>query len=143
MNKNIYLNQPANFAEMYMFKLYLCILIRLQNINPKIKIITNNSQFDDAIEELENKWVEIKAEYKNDWTVITFTDSGPGIPSDIAKAMLTPFYTTKEIGHGTGLGLSICVGIIKEHGGFFNYNKNASNTQFEIQFPKIKKGNTL
>ena len=45
MNKNIYLNQPANFAEMYMFKLYLCILIRLQNINPKIKIITNNSRY--------------------------------------------------------------------------------------------------
>lgn len=50
-----------------------------------------------------------------DSIVITISDSGPGIPSDILERVFDPFYTTKE--KGTGLGLFITQNIIIAHGG--------------------------
>jgi two-component system NtrC family sensor kinase len=49
------------------------------------------------------------------YAMITVTDSGPGIPSDIRSRIFDPFFTTKA--EGTGLGLSIVHGIMEEHGG--------------------------
>ncbi len=48
---------------------------------------------------------------------LTFYDHGTGIPSDIRKKIMSPFFTTKPRGEGTGLGLSISYNIIKDHGG--------------------------
>jgi two-component system NtrC family sensor kinase len=45
------------------------------------------------------------------------SDSGPGVPPEIAARVFEPFFTTKPEGKGTGLGLSICYRIAEEHGG--------------------------
>jgi two-component system sensor histidine kinase HydH len=47
--------------------------------------------------------------------VINFTDSGPGIGSEILDRVFEPFFTTKD--GGTGLGLAITRKIIESHGG--------------------------
>jgi PAS domain S-box-containing protein len=49
--------------------------------------------------------------------VITFSDSGPGVPSHIREKIFDPFFTTKEPGEGTGLGLSIVHSIVETHRG--------------------------
>ncbi len=46
---------------------------------------------------------------------ISFTDTGPGIPTDDLPRVFNPFYTTKS--SGTGLGLSLSWSIIERHGG--------------------------
>ncbi len=48
---------------------------------------------------------------------LSIADTGPGVPADVAKRIVEPFFTTKPEGQGTGLGLSICYQIAEEHGG--------------------------
>jgi signal transduction histidine kinase len=48
--------------------------------------------------------------------VITFTDTGPGIPKEIRHRLFQSFVTSGKKG-GTGLGLAITKKIAEEHGG--------------------------
>jgi len=94
-----------------------------------INMINNSS---DAIKDLDQKWIRVECIQRNDKITIAVTDSGPGIPPEIQKKMLQPFFTTKEVGKGTGLGLSISIGIVEAHGGTLTYCQSSPNTRFEI-----------
>ena len=48
---------------------------------------------------------------------IAVTDTGVGIPEDIAQKVFDPFFTTKGVGKGTGLGLSQVHGFAYQAGG--------------------------
>lgn len=72
------------------------------------------------------------------YVLVTVTDTGTGIKSDIIGRIFEPFYTTKELGKGTGLGLSTALTIIKSHGGFINvYSEIGKGTRFEVYLPAI------
>jgi PAS domain S-box-containing protein len=72
------------------------------------------------------------------YALLTFTDSGGGMPAEIVKHVFEPFYTTKELGKGTGLGLSIVYGIIKKHNGFIYCNSTAGvGTSLEVYLPLL------
>lgn len=92
----------------------------------------------DAIDEYENKWINIYI-FNNvsNKTIITFTDSGQGIPKDIAQKIMHPFFTTKDPGKGTGLGLSISNSMIEKVGGRLYYDSNSTNTKFVIELPQV------
>jgi len=46
---------------------------------------------------------------------VQVVDTGPGFTEEAARALFTPFYTTKA--EGMGIGLSICRSIVDAHGG--------------------------
>ena len=60
---------------------------------------------------------EVVGDVVGDMVRLSFSDTGPGIPSGLEQRIFDPFFTTKEVGKGTGLGLSITYGILKEHSG--------------------------
>jgi PAS domain S-box-containing protein len=70
------------------------------------------------------------------YVVITITDTGHGIPSEIIDRIFDPFLTTKEPGRGTGLGLATVQGIVSGHGGFITVeSKLGMGTKFKIHLP--------
>jgi two-component system NtrC family sensor kinase len=96
--------------------------------------LINNSV--DAISTSDERWIKLAVIDSGDYLRFEITDSGRGIPHDILNKIMLPFFTTKEIGKGTGLGLSISSGIIKAHGGIFEYNSDCPNTQFAFTIYK-------
>src|SRR5256714_12887391 len=79
-------------------------------------------------------WITVKRVH--DVIAVSVTDSGPGIPDDVAARVFEPFFTTKPEGEGTGLGLSICQGILKEHGGRITLeSRPGSGATFTVELP--------
>jgi two-component system NtrC family sensor kinase len=48
---------------------------------------------------------------------LEISDTGHGMPHDVAARAFEPFFTTKEAGKGTGLGLSMVYGFARQSGG--------------------------
>jgi CheY-like chemotaxis protein len=73
------------------------------------------------------------------YVVITVSDTGTGIPSEILDRIFDPFFTTKQPGKGTGLGLSTSLAIVKSHGGFITvYSEVGKGTVFKVYLPVVK-----
>lgn len=97
--------------------------------------LVNNSL--DEIRNMKDPWIKIIGRKSNDAVVLSVIDSGKGIPKDVAKHIMRPFFTTKAIGEGTGLGLSISHGIVKKHGGDLFVDETYPNTKFDIVLPSV------
>jgi signal transduction histidine kinase len=61
-----------------------------------------------------------KTETTRDWYRLSVADQGEGISPENLKKVITPYFTTKDLGshtRGFGLGLAICRKIVHLHGG--------------------------
>ena len=90
----------------------------------------------DAIQDQEDRWIKIELSENIDNVIIQLTDSGSGIPPEVADRIFDNGFTTKDIGKGTGLGMSITKDIVEKHNGSIGVNQESSNTQFLISLPK-------
>ncbi len=100
-----------------------------------LNLINNSFQ---AISEQKNGSISIIVEENGNYFNVKFSDSGPGITSDVREKIFQPFFTTKEIGIGTGLGLSISKGIIEEHKGKIYLADSLIPTTFVIELPQAE-----
>jgi signal transduction histidine kinase len=67
--------------------------------------------------------------------VVTFSDTGPGIPKEIEHRLFQSFVTSSKKG-GTGLGLAIVKKIAEEHGGSIAVRSSSRGAAFTLRIPQ-------
>ena len=79
--------------------------------------------------------IKVAREKESDALIITFTDTGPGIPKDIEHRLFQSFVTSGKKG-GTGLGLAIVKKIAEEHGGTITVHSTSKGATFKLRLPQ-------
>jgi len=67
--------------------------------------------------------------------VVSFSDTGPGIPKEIEHRLFQSFVTSSKKG-GTGLGLAIVKKIAEEHGGRVTVRSSSRGATFTLRIPQ-------
>lgn len=67
--------------------------------------------------------------------VVSFHDTGPGIPKDIEHRLFQSFVTSGKKG-GTGLGLAVVKNIVDEHGGSISVHSSSKGATFTVRLPQ-------
>ncbi len=88
----------------------------------------------EATEGLQERGIAVTLQREGRRAVLSFSDSGPGLPAEVRERLFQPFVSTKE--HGMGIGLSICRAIIEAHGGRISaLSDEGRGTVIRIELP--------
>ncbi len=79
--------------------------------------------------------LQLASRQQDGHVVVSVTDSGPGVPTDLHLKIFEPFFSTKPRGEGTGLGLHICRQIVAKHGGAIQLDSKPGKTTFIVRLP--------
>nr|WP_299909162.1 CHASE3 domain-containing protein [Sphingomonas bacterium] len=97
----------------------------------RLTVETSNAHLDDAYAA---DHAEVMA---GQYVLVSITDTGVGMPAEVADRAFDPFYTTKGVGKGTGLGLSQVFGFIKQSGGHVMiYSEPGVGTTVKLYLPR-------
>ena len=79
--------------------------------------------------------LSVEAHITGDRTIISVTDTGPGLPQKARANLFKPFSASDTSG-GTGLGLVIAAELVRAHGGTIRHvDDHEPGTRFEIDLP--------
>jgi signal transduction histidine kinase len=69
-----------------------------------------------------------------DKVLISFEDTGVGIPEEVKPKIFKPLFTTKS--KGQGFGLVVCKRVIEAHGGTIGFeSEEGKGTKFTVELP--------
>jgi PAS domain S-box-containing protein len=106
--------------------------IQLQQV--LINLVMNGIEAMQANVELPRELAIRSSRDGDEHLLLTVTDRGLGLDSDVTDRMFMPFFTTKS--SGLGMGLSICRSIIEAHAGRLSaFPNEGSGATFQIALP--------
>ena len=74
-----------------------------------------------------------------EFVMISISDTGLGMSSEVMEKVLEPFYTTKEQGKGTGLGLSMVYAFVeRSHGHLKIYSEVGKGSVIRFYLPRAQ-----
>ena len=89
----------------------------------------------DWIDTAKRREISVEAVSADSRCVITFSDTGPGIPTQLADRVFDPFVSGKEQGHG--LGLAVAKSLVTSHGGRIEVlRRRRSGTHIRFDLPR-------
>ena len=98
----------------------------------KVTIKTENVELDEKYSKMH---MEVR---QGPHVMISVSDTGCGMNSEVMSHLFEPFFTTKEAGKGTGLGLATVYGIIKQSGGnIYVYSEPGRGATYKIYLPRV------
>ncbi len=74
----------------------------------------------------------------SDFVMLVVRDNGHGISEEDRLRVFEPFFTTKSGSMGTGLGLSTAQDIVREHGGWIEFDSEVGRgSEFRVFLPRV------
>ena len=105
--------------------------VQLQQV--MMNLMTNSI---DAMKEVDGtRELVIKSQrVENEQILVSVSDTGMGLPQELAEQIFNAFFTTKP--HGTGMGLRICRSMLESHGGqLWAANNSPRGASFHFALP--------
>jgi len=101
-----------------------------------IRIVTNLvKNAAQALEESDNKKIEVTVIEEENNIIIIIADNGKGISNEDKEKVFEPQFTTKS--SGTGLGLAMVKNIVEAYNGTISFtSQENTGTVFKIIIPK-------
>ncbi|PCI40260.1 MAG: hypothetical protein COB46_07240 [Rhodospirillaceae bacterium] len=92
---------------------------------------------------LDDNYVQLNPQATaGEYVMLSVSDTGHGMSTDIKDRVLEPFFTTKEESKGTGLGLSMVYGFVQRSSGHIAiYSEVGHGSSFQIYLPRAEKLN--
>jgi len=123
-----YVNADATQVEQVM--LNLCL-------NARDALPADKGVIEIAVENVTHR-NPAKAGDTSDFVMLVARDNGHGISEEHRLRVFEPFFTTKPDGKGTGLGLSTAQDIIREHGGWIEFDSEIGRgSEFRVFLPRV------
>lgn len=88
--------------------------------------------------------IRVSAEFVDEFAVVYFDDSGPGVAPEDREMVFEASFTTKRAGQGTGLGLAVSRQVVIEHkGDLLIEDSPLGGARFVVRLPRaVEKGET-